>query len=184
MRPQHSDSFIHSSQGLLGPHSECHTDLQILADFTNPDIVKLWLTNTVRFIQKPLWQHCYFNNYVDICSCFHCLRCKIPIHRSRQVLDFILSRGISVQKAFLAIPMAKRRVYFNGGLICRPWARQLPSTLRNFWYTTQNKRIAEAHQRCGDRFQVHGKQGSRSYFRWYLVVHQSWEKQRDKAPIN
>lgn len=53
MRPQHSDSFIHSSQGLLGPHSECHTDLQILADFTNPDIVKLWLTNTVRFIQKP-----------------------------------------------------------------------------------------------------------------------------------
>lgn len=40
MRPQHSDSFIHSSQGLLGPHSECHTHFQVLADFTNSDIVR------------------------------------------------------------------------------------------------------------------------------------------------
>lgn len=180
MRPQHSDSFIHSlKSGAAGStfrrsHTPSGFSRYYISDIVREAVIdKHWH-----------WQHCYFNNYIDICNCFHCLRCKIPIHRSRQVLDFILSRGISVQKAFLAIPMAKRRVYFNGGLICRPRARQLPSTLRNFWYTTQNKRIAEAHQRCGDRFQVRGKQGSRSYFRWYLVAHQSWEKQRDKAPIN
>lgn len=78
--------------------------------------------------------------------------------------------------------MAKRRVYFNVGLICQPWARQLPPTIWHFWYTTQNKSIAETHERCGDVFQVHRRQRSRSYFRWYLVVHQSWEKQSDEVP--